>query len=245
MFDKIREEYTRTYHNEPNVSHKIDSKNIVDDLILYGDDPIELLRFCRIVLKTLEKYRVTVNLKKCRFFSPSATFAGVDLTAEGNSPSEGKFKDIRRVLEQPPITTRSLYGVIGLFNFYSFWIPWYEVRIARWRDYYANRPVNDHGGSEDRKYLEQVWGPHDYELLKELVAEVLDKPVLARPDFTRRFYLKTDWSKSGMGAVLCQADPDDDIALKAEQDEIKGGPCLFDKTLSAVSLRLRPIAFLS
>ncbi len=44
-----------------------------------------------------------------------------------------------------------------------------------------------------------------------------------------------------MGAVLCQ--PEDTHAAKAaEQEEINGGKCQFDTTLSG--LRLRPIAFL-
>eukprot|EP00957_Ditylum_brightwellii_P001811 139232-Ditylum_brightwellii.AAC.1 len=66
--------------------------------------------------------------------------------------------------------------------------------------------------------------------------------MLARPDPARRFYLKTDWSKEGMGAVLLQAD-DSAEARAAEEEEKKGGKCEFDKTLGG--LRLRPVAFIS
>eukprot|EP00957_Ditylum_brightwellii_P066131 5018059-Ditylum_brightwellii.AAC.1 len=66
--------------------------------------------------------------------------------------------------------------------------------------------------------------------------------MLARPDPTQRFYLKTDWSKEGMGAVLLQADDSPD-ARAAEEEEQKGGKCEFDRSLGG--LKLRPVAFIS
>ena len=36
--------------------------------------------------------------------------------------------------------------------------------------------------------------------------EILAGPTLEIPDPSQRFYIKTDWSKDGMGAVILQAD---------------------------------------
>eukprot|EP00978_Attheya_sp_CCMP212_P030582 scaffold112851_cov35-Attheya_sp.AAC.1 len=80
--------------------------------------------------------------------------------------------------------------------------------------------------------LEHVWRP------------VLSDPILARPDYSKRFYIKTDWSSHGMGAVILQPNPNPtaDDALQADE---AGSPCTFDLTITGERLRLRPIAFIS
>jgi hypothetical protein len=75
-----------------------------------------------------------------------------------------------------------------------------------------------------------------------LKQEILNGPVLKRPNWNRRFYLKTDWSKNAMGAVVLQADCTPE-AEEAIQRELEGGAWEFDKTLSG--LRLCPVAFIS
>ena len=40
----------------------------------------------------LREYRVTINLKKCRFFPERAEFVGVDVRSDGNSPAESKVQ---------------------------------------------------------------------------------------------------------------------------------------------------------
>ena len=91
--------------------------------------------------------------------------------------------------------------------------------------------------------MTSIWTQECEALLSQLKEEILAGPVLARPDTKRRFYLKTDWSKDGMGpAVLLQAD-DSEGAREAEASEADGGKCLFDRTIEG--LRLRPIAFIS
>eukprot|EP00957_Ditylum_brightwellii_P061564 4671783-Ditylum_brightwellii.AAC.1 len=95
---------------------------------------------------------------------------------------------------------------------------------------------------EEERLMTQLWSKECEELLRQLKEDVIKGPMLARPDPTRRFYLKTDWSKNGMGAVLLQAD-DSPEARVAKQKEAGGGKCEFDK--SAHGLRLRPIAFVS
>ena len=64
------------------------------------------------------------------------------------------------------------------------------------------------------------WTPECGVVLDDLKDEVLAEPILARPDFRCRFYLKTDWSSDGMGAVLLQAaDNDDAKAADACEDQ--------------------------
>ena len=48
-----------------------------------------------------------------------------------------------------------------------------------------------------------------------------------------------------MGAALSQADATSEKALKAELEEMRGGPCVFDKNLSPSEYRLCPISMIS
>lgn len=63
---------------------------------------------------------------------------------------------------------------------------------------------------------------------------------MQRANVTKRFYLKTDFSRVGLGWALCQPD-NSEVSLKAMQHEIEGGDCLFDLNLQ--SPRLLPVAF--
>ena len=53
--------------------------------------------------------------------------------------------------------------------------------------------------------MSELWGEDEEALLEELKAAIVAGLVLARPDPKHHFYLKTDWSCEGMGAVLLQA----------------------------------------
>ena len=94
--------------------------------------------------------------------------------------------------------------------------------------------------SKDERFAE--YGKTNDELLEALKKEILEGPVLKRPDPERRFYVKTDWSSTAQGAVLLQAD----ITEKAEiamSEEMMKEKCTFEKTCDG--LRLRPIYFIS
>lgn len=90
--------------------------------------------------------------------------------------------------------------------------------------------------------MSELWTSEHESLLVDLTAEILKGPLLARPNHERRFYLKSNWSKDKMGAVLLQPD-DTPAAVKAEERESTGGKCEFDRNKSG--LRLQPIAFIS
>ena len=79
--------------------------------------------------------------------------------------------------------------------------------------------------------------------LQELKQEVLSSPILARPNFKRRFYLKTDWSSDGMGAVLLQAGGHNEATTQNTEED--GGPCTFNMLVLGEKLRLHPVAFIS
>ena len=54
--------------------------------------------------------------------------------------------------------------------------------------------------------MQRIWNIEDQRLLKRPKKHILSGPTLAIPDPSRRLYIKKDWYKYGMGAVLLQAD---------------------------------------
>ena len=96
--------------------------------------------------------------------------------------------------------------LIGMFGFYQTWLQNYEVRISPWRKLQSLQPKPSLVSiSDEAELLSAHWDNSCQKLLSELKEEILFGPVLARPDPNRRFYIKTDWSRLGMGTVLLQA----------------------------------------
>lgn len=215
---------------------------IVDDIMLHSEKWEPLLQYFEIVLQVLQKHQVTVKLKKCRFFPQSAEFVGMDIEADGNRPARSKMQALEDLKHQPPRTVTDLRQLIGLIGFYQDWIANYELRIGRWRQHV--KTLKPSGATENDTKLDTVWQEEDNKLVEELVNELMKRPTLARPDYTRRFYLKTDWCRLGMAAVLLQADPTDGEAEAHEKQETEHKEqCKFVKHMH--QLRLRPIAFAS
>ena len=221
--------------------NNVGSKVIVDDVLLYGRTADQLLRYFRTVLDVLKHHRATINLKKCKFMRDRCEFVGVDIVAGGNKPAESKYAAFEALGR--PNTFGDLRMLIGLFGFYSKHLALYEPRIAPWRSILAQQPKpGELTKVEECRRVSELWSNEDEVILRDLKVDILKGPTLARPNHNRRFYLKSDWSKDKMGAVLLQAD-DSPQAIKAEAEECAGGKCAFDRTKSG--LRLRPIAFIS
>ena len=78
--------------------------------------------------------------------------------------------------------------------------------------------------------------------LWNLEYQILSRPTLSMPYPYRRFYIKIDWSKNGMGAVLMQADVSEE-ARKPEAQEKEVRKYEFLKSLEV--MRLQPLYFIS
>jgi hypothetical protein len=72
----------------------------------------------------------------------------------------------------------------------------------------------------------ELWTTECDDLLVYLKEKILEAPLLARADSKKRFYLKTDWSKDGMGAVLLQAEDSDASASSVLAEYTGGHVCL-------------------
>jgi hypothetical protein len=55
-----------------------------------------------------------------------------------------------------------------------------------------------------KKEVPYSWGFEQQEAFDTLKARLASPPTLVRPDFSRRFLLKTDYSGTAIGAILAQ-----------------------------------------
>lgn len=216
------------------------SKVIVDDVMVHDNNPITLLAYFVGMLEVYKRYRVTVNLRKTRFFPSRAEFVGIDVLPGGNSPAKSKYETIQKM--PIPKSFSDIRMIIGCIGFYSSWIPHYEVEVAPFRDLLKQEPNAGTDPEQAETKLRELWTEDHTAKFDQLKQAIIKGPVLQRADSNRRFLIKTDWSKLAFGAVLCQADTSSE-AETALLKEIEGDKCEFDKTLSG--LRLRPVDFAS
>ena len=66
------------------------------------------------------------------------------------------------------------------------------------------KPPVDTSTEEEERLMNERWGPKEDSLIQVMKDAILSGPVLKRPNWTRPFCVKTDWSSLAKGAVLCQ-----------------------------------------
>lgn len=161
----------------------------VDDIVIFSDSAEEHSRHVQEVLQRLTKYNLIVNPEKCHFFCTEVVLLGFIVNKNGRRINPEKIANVQTWAA--PTNAKMVQRYLGLFNYFREYIPLYSTLAApldRLRYKKGNFVLN---------HLQSKC----FENLKLLVQRA---PALTFPDFAARFYVATDASNLGIGAVLYQ-----------------------------------------
>ena len=165
----------------------------LDDILVTGTTWSELMTELRVVFQKLREGHLKLKLKKCEFGKTKIGYLGHMIDHDGYSPKPNRVKPILDIV--PPTTVGECRRLIGLFGFYSKFIPHYSDLM---------RPI--------QKLLQHkslgIWTEKCQESLDKLKEAITNAPVLAFPDFSKPFKLYCDASAEALGSVLAQEQED-------------------------------------
>ena len=179
------------------------------DNILVGS--LEVESHVRELVKVIEAL-TSVGLKlkpaKCKFGYEAIGFMGAILSGEKRGVDPCKARVFSEMLR--PKGGKEVQSVLGFVNFLQDFIPLYANIVGPLEKLRSVKKISE----ED---WESLGGKRAFEMLKEVLSNM---PVLHNPDWAEPFFLETDVSQYGVGAVLFQKGKDGgeryiDFAVKA------------------------------
>src|SRR6267154_2167957 len=154
--------------------------------------------YVHIILDILEEHDLYLKPEKCAFEQKEIDYLGV-IVGQGTLKMDPK--KIQGVADwSPPNTVTEVRQFLGFTGYYRYFIPNYS-KIAR--------PLLD----LTKKTTPWHWDEPQFKAFETLKTLMCRKPVLLQPDFAKHFYLQTDASAYGVGAILSQAAGPDDTLL--------------------------------
>ena len=161
----------------------------LDNIIVFFKDWEEHLQRLRMVLSRLREANLRLGHKKCTLAQSSVTFLGHLVLEDGLQPDPRLLDSIRYI--QPLTTMTQVRSFLGLVGYYRRFIKGFSNIAAP-----LNRTL------EKNKSFE--WTDECMAVYEKLKAVLLQRPIVAYPDFSIPFRLYTDASNVGLGAILAQ-----------------------------------------
>lgn len=192
--------------NAPNTFQKFMSQEVLiglinkicivylDDIIIYSQDWHDHLQHLAFVFERLSLHSLTCAINKCHFGKQSLEFLGHNVTHIGN---EAKDLHKRNIVELPtPTSKKQLQKLLGTCNWLREYVPHFATLLAPLTDLLL----------KNKRFQWTEEAQKAFTLLKQQMQLPLQ---LSRPDNSLQFFLQTDVSDVGMGAVLFQVDPEE------------------------------------
>ena len=168
----------------------------LDDVLVMGSTIEEHNTNLAKVLDRIRRAGLRLKPRKCKFAQESVAYLGHVVTANGVETDPEKLEAVRSY--PVPVDAKSLRSFLGLASYYRRFVPGF-AKVAG--------PLH----SLTKKDVTFAWSPECQESFEELKHLLTTSPVLAFPDFSRRFILETDASGAGLGAVLAQEQLDHSV----------------------------------
>ncbi|KMQ83693.1 reverse ribonuclease integrase, partial [Lasius niger] len=161
----------------------------LDDIIIISQTFEQHLRLLEEVFRRLRDARLQLNPDKCRFCVDRLKYLGHVVDRYGIHTDPEKISAVTNWPE--PRSVKQVRQFLGMASWYRRFIKDFSTITA---------PLT----SLTKKNTRWTWGADETAAFNRLKRALTAAPVLACPDFSRRFYLQTDASTSGLGAVLTQ-----------------------------------------
>ena len=163
----------------------------VDDIIIYSKNFEEHLIHLEKVFKALNEVNLKLSIEKSKFCQKEVKFLGHIVSEQGIKVDERKIQSIK---EFPiPKNLRELRGFLGLASYYRKFIEKFS---------HVAKPLN----ILLKKDVKYNWNEKCQKAFEELKRRLINAPILRYPDFKKPFYIITDASGIGLGAILSQKD---------------------------------------
>ena len=202
----------------------------LDDVIVFSWTEEEHLHRLRVVFGRFLEHGLKLKPSKCHFLQDEITFLGHEILADGMRPGTANLKAI--VEMAPPKTYTEIRCFTGMTGFFQQFIKGYS-KIAK--------PLNDLLEVEASKLKneELELTPEALQAFEDLKKKCMMAPVLVFADFKKPFWLETDASGEGLGAVLLQESDDGQYHPVAfASQELKGGePKYYSSKLEFLALK--------
>lgn len=165
----------------------------IDDIGIYSETWDDHLQHLRVVFQRLRDAKLSAKPSKCCFGFDQLEFLGHVVGKGIVSPKQSKVQAIQKF--PVPTTKKHVRSFLGTIGFYRKFIPHFsELHVAS--------PLFDLTRKKGCSKI--VWLPVHQKAFDSLKNAIASNPVLRSPDFSKLFYLRTDASDCGVGAVLEQ-----------------------------------------
>ena len=162
---------------------------------------IPLLKELNMVIHALTKAGFKLKPSKCKIAYSAIQFMGavVDGDQRGVCPLKAEvFAKMQR-----PRTGKEVQKVLGFVNFLRDFIPLYSCVVGPLKGLRSTKKIDN-----------DLWlssgGKKAFDLAKEILSRA---PVLSNPDWSKEFFVETDASQFGVGAVLFQKGTEGEVNI--------------------------------
>jgi putative transposase len=162
----------------------------VDDIVIFSKTLHDHISHVKVVIERLTAVNLVLNPDKCHFAHESVTLLGFCISAAGVALDS---KKVTNVQDWPqPRTGKDIQRFLGLVNFFRLHIP-NMSQLA-----HALNPLREAAS------LKKLWTPACQASFDSLKYALRHAPILSFPALDHPFYVATDASNLGIGAVLYQ-----------------------------------------
>ena len=161
----------------------------LDDIIIYSNTFEEHLQHIEAALLKLREAHLKANPEKCDFGEIEIAFLGHIITTEGIKPNKENSKLVREF--PPPKNVKQVRSYLGLCSYYRRFIKNFSSIAA---PLYHLTKIG----------VKFEWTTECQEAFNTLRERLVAEPIMALPDFNKRFHLQTDASNTGIGYTLSQ-----------------------------------------
>jgi len=187
----------------------------LDDIIVFSSTIEEHLERLRHVFQKLRDAGLKLKPSKCKFFQEKVKVLGHIVSSEGIECDPDKIEAIKNY--PVPKDVKELQKFLGLANFHRRFIKDF-AKIARpLTMLLGENPKKKKSGRKPKMKpsVKWKWITEQQDAYDKLIDKLTTPPVLAYPDSNLPWLLRTDASRLGLGAVLCQVHPENKVKVVA------------------------------
>lgn len=161
----------------------------LDDVLIYSKCKEDHVIHINLVLDILEKFDLKINIEKCQFMREEVHVLGHVISKKGLKTDDKKVNVIKNW--DVPTNIGELRSFLGAIGYYRKFIDQFAQKSAPLTN--LLRKGVKYNIKEDQM--------KSFIILKECL---ISAPILMFPDYTKRFIIRTDASRKGIGGVLLQ-----------------------------------------